>query len=62
MADIINLRMARKAKARATAQATADANRAKHGRTKVERQAAEREEAARARLLDGARRERDEGE
>lgn len=62
MAEIINLRMARKAKARATAQATADANRAKFGRTKAEREATEREEAARARLLEGARRERDEGE
>lgn len=62
MAEIINLRMARKAKARATAQATADANRAKYGRTKAERKAVEREEEARARLLEGARRERGEGE
>lgn len=62
MAEIINLRMVRKAKARATAQASAEANRAKYGRTKAERKATEREEEVRARLLDGARRERDEGD
>tara|TARA_B100001105_G_C22154038_1_gene341457 strand:+ start:307 stop:576 length:270 start_codon:yes stop_codon:yes gene_type:complete len=61
MAEIINLRMARKAKARATAQASADINRTKYGRTMAERQAVEREEETRARLLDGARREREDG-
>ncbi|HZV17769.1 MAG TPA: DUF4169 family protein [Sphingobium sp.] len=55
MAEIINLRMARKARARAEAERTAAQNRAKFGRTKAEK-AAERTEADRtARTLDGAR-------
>ena len=37
-ADLINLRQARKARARADKEAQAVANRAKFGRTKVERQ------------------------
>ncbi|MGH6781837.1 MAG: DUF4169 family protein [Sphingomonadaceae bacterium] len=37
MAEIINLRRARKIKARAEAASTADANRAKHGRTKAQK-------------------------
>lgn len=45
-ADIINLRQARKAKARADKEAKAEANRRKHGRNKAERVA---EEDARAR-------------
>lgn len=57
MADIINLRMARKAKARAEADRTATANRAKFGRTKAEKQAAEQESAALAKRLDGAKRD-----
>jgi hypothetical protein len=55
MADIINLRMARKAKTRAEADRTATANRAKFGRTKAEKQAAELESAALAKRLEGAR-------
>jgi hypothetical protein len=57
MADIINLRMARKAKARADSAAKADENRARFGRTKAEKasDAAMREKAARA--LDQAKRE-----
>lgn len=56
MAEIVNLRMARKARARADAERTAAQNRAKFGRTKAEK-AAERAEAERtARTLDGARR------
>jgi len=55
MADVVNLRMARKAKARVEAQAEAAAARASHGRTKGEK-AAQRAEAARAgRALDGAK-------
>ncbi len=38
MADIINLRQARKAKARAEKEKTADANRLAFGRTKAEKQ------------------------
>lgn len=57
MGDLINLNRARKARARDTARAEADANRAKFGRTKAEK-TAETLERARARaLLDGAKRE-----
>jgi hypothetical protein len=57
MADIINLRMARKAKARADSAAKADENRARFGRTKAEKASdtAMREKAARS--LDQAKRE-----
>jgi hypothetical protein len=61
MGDVINLRSARKAKARTTAEKQAAENRAKFGRTKAQRLADAQEEAARARTLDGAKRERDEG-
>lgn len=57
MAEIINLRMARKAKARAAGKVQADANRARHGRTKAEREATEAEIARLNRTVDGARRE-----
>lgn len=57
MSDVINLRAARKAKARAEADAQAAANRATHGRSKAERVRDEAEAARRAVLLDGARRE-----
>lgn len=43
MADIVNLRQARKTKRRAEAEKTAAANRARHGRTKAEKQQAELE-------------------
>ncbi|WP_375271820.1 DUF4169 family protein [Sphingomonas sp.] len=59
MGEVVNLGRARKAKARAGAQATAAANRAAFGRTKAEKQ---RDRAARDRLdaaLDGAQRDRD---
>ncbi|MBB3174353.1 hypothetical protein FHR90_002194 [Endobacter medicaginis] len=55
MADIINLRRHRKARARAAESAEADANRAKFGRTRAERDRAQAETAGRDRLLDGAR-------
>ncbi|HEX3651715.1 MAG TPA: DUF4169 family protein [Rhizomicrobium sp.] len=48
MAEIVNLRRARKSKARAEAAAQADANRAKHGVSKCERDLAK----ARAEMLD----------
>ncbi|MCA3255275.1 MAG: DUF4169 family protein [Alphaproteobacteria bacterium] len=57
MADIVNLRLARKAKARSTAEAQAAANRAAHGRSKDEKVAARREAERLTRTLDGARRE-----
>ena len=58
-AEIVNLRRARKAKARAGLEQTAAENRRLHGRTKAEREkeAAERERAARA--VDAHRREDD---
>lgn len=60
MAEIINLRMARKARDRTVAERKAAENRAKFGRTKAEK-AAERAEAERkVRTLDGARRETEE--
>ncbi|HPB22171.1 MAG TPA: DUF4169 family protein [Novosphingobium sp.] len=59
MAEVINLRLARKAKARASAARAADENRARHGLTKAvrARQSSEAERAAK--LIDGARRETD---
>ena len=59
LAEIINLNRARKARARDGAKATAAANRASHGRTLNERQTVEAERLKAARLLDGARRERE---
>jgi hypothetical protein len=59
MAEIVNLRNARKAKARVEASAKAAENRARFGRTKAQKivEAAEAERAAR--LLDQVRREGD---
>ncbi|MDB5688766.1 MAG: hypothetical protein JWL91_642 [Sphingomonas bacterium] len=55
MADIVNLRLARKARTRADAEAAAAANRAAHGRTKAQKQADRTEQLRRAAVLDGAR-------
>ncbi|WP_082543303.1 DUF4169 family protein [Sphingomonas sp. Leaf339] len=55
MAEIINLRTVRKARAREAASAAADANRIAHGRTKAEKQAARIEAERARRLLDGAK-------
>lgn len=57
MGEVVNLRLARKAKARATAETAAAANRAKFGRTPAERRADSNEQARREALLEGARRE-----
>ena len=57
MGEVVSLGKARKAKARADAETTAAANRAKFGRTKAERAAEEQDAARRAALLDGAKRE-----
>lgn len=54
MGEIINLRQARKAKARAGATAAAAANRILHGRTKAEKAAVMAERQRTATLLDGA--------
>ena len=62
MTEIINLRSARKAKARAAASAQAARNRADFGRTKAEKQRADSEARALERALDGAKREGANGE
>jgi hypothetical protein len=60
MAEIVNLRRARKAKARSEREKQAETNRLLHGRTGEEkkREAAERERADRH--IDGHRRDSDE--
>ncbi len=59
MAEIINLRQARKAVKRKQGETMAAANRVKFGRTKAERLAQASEQERAARLIDGARRETD---
>ena len=59
MAEIVNLRLARKARARAAKEADAAANRVAFGRSKAERNAAKTDAARAARLLDGAKRDGD---
>lgn len=53
MGEVINLNRARKARDRATAKTTAESNRARHGRSKAEREAVEAERLRLSRLLDG---------
>ena len=57
MAEIVNLNKTRKAKAKAEAGQQAEANRAKFGRTKAEKDREAAEQARRDALLDGAKRE-----
>ena len=57
MADIINLRGARKARARTEKAAAAAANRRLHGQTGDEKRAVREAQTRLARTLDGARRE-----
>lgn len=59
MAEIINLRDARKARSRAEAAAKAAANRAQFGRTKAEKQFAQTERERQDKMLDGAKRDED---
>ncbi len=54
-AEIVNLRMARKRKARSDREAETENNRRKHGRTKEEKQAADRERSGLKRKVDGHR-------
>jgi len=56
MAEIVNLRRARKLKARAVAETEAAANRLAHGRKKAERNQSKAEQEAADRKLDGHRR------
>lgn len=57
MAEIVNLRQARKARKRADYAAQADRNRAKFGRTRAEKDRDRIEADRQARLIDGAKRE-----
>jgi len=57
MAEILNLNKARKARAKSEAGRRAEANRAKFGRTKTEKDREAAEEARRTALLDGAKRD-----
>jgi hypothetical protein len=55
MAEIVNLNRARKAKAKSDAEATAAANRVKHGRSKAGKANDRAAEARRHALLEGAK-------
>jgi hypothetical protein len=57
MGDVVNLRRVRKAKSRDDAAKTADANRAKFGRTKAERSLTDATQELAARVLDQHKRE-----
>lgn len=59
MAEVINLRMARKARQRADTVRQAEANRALHGETRAQRKLRLAEAERAERNLDGARRETD---
>jgi hypothetical protein len=59
MAEIVNLRTARKAKQRGEAAKQAAVNRSKHGETKGEKLRRKQEAARLARAVDGARLEDD---
>lgn len=59
MAEIINLRQARKAQKRKAAETTATANRARFGQSKAQRSMLISEDERAARLLDGARLDKD---
>ena len=55
MGEVVNLRLARKAAGRKAKEAQAAANRARHGRTRSEREVTAAEAERASRLLDGAR-------
>jgi hypothetical protein len=57
MAEIVNLRSARKARARVEKEAEAAANRAKFGRSKAEKQAEAAQQALDAAKLEGHKRD-----
>jgi len=57
VAEIVNLRQARKQKARADKDRSADANRAAFGRTKAEREHQRRLDEQAGRFIEGHRRE-----
>ena len=57
MAEIVNLNRARKAKARAAAEAKASENRVKYGQTKAERARVAAEKAKLRAVTDGAKKQ-----
>jgi hypothetical protein len=57
MGEVVNLRMARKRKAREDASRLAEQNRITHGRTKQERELTEAERALAAKKLEAHKRE-----
>jgi uncharacterized protein DUF4169 len=57
MSEIVNLKRARKGKARAAAEQTAAANRLAHGRTKAEKEKTRAQAHADQRKLDGNKRD-----
>jgi Domain of unknown function (DUF4169) len=57
MAEIVNLRTAKKQAARKAARSVADANSAKHGRTKAERELEKARAEKAGRTLDAHKRE-----
>ncbi len=59
MGEIVNLNKARKARERQEAEATAAANRTRHGRTKAEKALDKARAEKAARDLDGHERDRD---
>jgi len=59
MSEIVNLRQARKRKARADKEAKAAANRVEFGRTKAERRETEGERTRAERALDGKKLDQD---
>lgn len=59
MAEVVNLNRFRKEKARAEKRAEADANAAKHGRTRAEKALEKARAEKAARDLDGHERDRD---
>jgi len=60
MAEVINLRLARKARQRAEAEKLAEQNRVRHGQTKAERQASRAAAERAERTLDSHKRELEE--
>jgi hypothetical protein len=60
MADIVNLRRARKAKARVAREKEAEANRVAFGRTRAEKDASGADRTLAAKVLDAHKRDRDQ--
>lgn len=59
MAEVINLRQIRKAKARSEKEAAAEENRVRFGQTKAEKACRRLEDEQKAALLDGHKRDRE---